>query len=162
MVQTPNLGGVKKGLKKAIDQWSAAYAVEQPPEEPDTETESSENAPDQGGVSSSTTRPALASDGISFDVPKGRKLSERIRRSLKKIHYNLGHPAKADLIRFLKLGGVTVEVLETVEWIKCLICEHAKHPKTHRIASIPLLQVVFGDEVQLDCFKIHDASGISY
>ena len=90
----PQLRWSEKGLKKAIDQWSAAYAVEQPPEEPDAEMESSENAPDQGGVSSSTTRPTLASDGISFDVPKGRKLSEPIRRSLKKIHCNLGHPSK--------------------------------------------------------------------
>ena len=35
-------------------------------------------------------------------------------------------------------------------------------PKTHRGASIPPSHVVFGDEVQLDCFKVHDSRGVGH
>ena len=104
----------------------------------------------------------LSADGITFSVPKGRKLGEPIKMALKKVHTNLGHPSKSDLKRFLKLGGVTGEILEAVEWMECITCQHAKKPCVHRTASIPPAQVVFGDEVQLDCFKIHDAKGIGY
>ena len=42
--------------------------------------------------------------------------------------------------------------------MRCLTCAHAKRPSTHRVSSIPPSQITFGDEVQLDCICIHDAS----
>ena len=102
---------------------------------------------------------ALASGAISFDVPPGRRLSEPLRQAICKIHCNLGHPSKANMFRFFKLGGVTGEVLEALEWMRCITCSHGTKPKTHRNVSMPPRQVVFGDEVQLDCFKSHDARG---
>lgn len=159
----------EKSLKKAIDRWNAVFAVQSSanPEDPDEPMPSvqlgdgeSGNAAEGGlPVRRSTPGKSLAAGGIRFEVPPGRKLSDPVRQSLCKIHCNLGHPSKADMLRFLKLGGVTGEVLEAIEWMKCITCSHARRPSTHRNVSMPPHQVVFGDEVQLDCFKAHDATG---
>ena len=101
----------------------------------------------------------LGADGISFRLPPGRKLAEPVQQALKKVHCSLGHPSHKDLSRFLKLGGAKGEVLEAVNWMECLTCQHGRKPVTHRTASIPPAQVVFGDEVQMDCFQIHDSAG---
>ena len=158
-------------LKKALSSWNGVFAVQNSanPEDPDADMPPAQSG-DSGtsgagleqrrGISPMASGSgALASGGIYFPVPPGRKLSEPVRQAICKIHCNLGHPSQADMLRFLKLGGVTGEVLEAVEWMKCITCSHGSKPKTHRNVSMPPHQVVFGDEVQLDCFKSHDASG---
>ena len=162
-------GGPKEGLrwnekqlKNAIDRWSAVYVAENQPLQ-DLDAASIEGQPSRSVADDAMTggsaqvEKKLHGDGISFKVPPGRKLSEPVKQALKRIHCNLGHPSKADLERFLKLGGVTGEILEALNWMECVTCAHGTKPKTHRNASIPPSQVVFGDEVQLDLFKIHDA-----
>ena len=62
-----------------------------------------------------------------------------------------------DLYRFLKLGGAKQEALDAVGWLRCVACAHSSKPATHRTCSIPPSQLVFGDEIQLDCIQIHDA-----
>lgn len=159
----------EKSLKKALDRWNAVFAVDVAPPVQDVqpmETSGPSEEPGAGravdgagAVEAEGQAVSLGTGGITFSVPRGRKLSEPIKQSLKKLHCNLGHPSKADLKRFLKLGGVTGEILEAVDWLECITCQHARKPKSHRVASIPPSQVVFGDEVQLDCFKIHDSRG---
>ena len=107
-------------------------------------------------------RSSLAHDGIRFEVPRGRKLRAEIREGLKKAHCNLGHPSKKDLQRFLRLGGAKQEVIEAVDWMRCLSCAHSSRPKTHRATSIPPCSVTFGDEVHLDCICAHDSGGESH
>ena len=102
-------------------------------------------------------RSGLESDGITFEIPTGRRLNASVQQALKRIHCNLGHPSRADMQRFLKLGGAKQEVLEAFNWMKCLSCAHSARNSTHRAANIPPRQLVFGDEVQLDCFQVHDA-----
>ncbi|CAE7195067.1 RE1 [Symbiodinium sp. CCMP2592] len=103
-------------------------------------------------------RAKLASGGITFEVPAGRRLSEAIRHGLIKAHCNLGHPSKEDFARFLKLGGARKEVVEAVSWMRCVTCAHARRPSTHRTTNMPPCQLEFGDEVQLDCLCIRDAN----
>ena len=91
-------------------------------------------------------RTGLESDGIMFEIPPGRRLESSVQQALKRVHCNLGHPSKADMERFLKLGGAKQEVLEALSWMKCISCAHAQRPATHRAANIPPCQLVFGDE----------------
>ena len=44
-------------------------------------------------------------DGISFEIPPGRKLDPGARSVLRKLHSNLGHPSTKDLQRFMRNGG---------------------------------------------------------
>ena len=73
-------------------------------------------------------RVPLSSEGVSFEVPPGRRVSEAVRRGLVKAHCNLGHPSVADLQRLLKLGGAKQEVIEAAGWMKCMTCAHGRQP----------------------------------
>ena len=112
---------------------------------------------EQPAASDPTSESRLSSEGISFEVPDGRRVSDAVKSGLIKAHCNLGHPSVADLQRFLKLGGAKKEVIEAAGWMKCMTCAHSRRPATNRVSSIPPCQITFGDEVQLDCFCIHDA-----
>ena len=158
----------EKQLKRAIEKWNAVYVGASAPSQdslgapqPANEGPSADGTGEETGameIDEGADR-GLSKEGIRFLVPKGRKLSEPVKQALKRIHCNLGHPSRADSERFLKLGGVSGEVVEAVGWMECLTCAHKMKPRTHRNASMPPSQVVFGDEVQLDCFKSHDAGG---
>ena len=152
---------VMRELKKwhAVHAVGAGSATDQPM--PATLEDHGEHAsvPEQ---SQEPIRTGLSSDGISFDVPAGRKLDESVKQGLRKAHCNLGHPSRDDLARFLKLGGAKQEVIEAVGWLRCIACAHSNKPKAHRNASIPPSQVVFGDEIQVDCICVHDASKQSH
>ena len=158
----------EKQLKRALEKWNAVYVGASAPSQdslgapqPANEGPSADGTGEETGameIDEGADR-ELSKEGIRFLVPKGRKLSEPVKQALKRIHCNLGHPSRADLERFLKLGGVSGEVVEAVGWMECLTCAHKMKPRTHRNASMPPSQVVFGDEVQLDCFKSHDAGG---
>ena len=169
----------EKNARKALERWSAVFVTDHPvgdgqssdvpmiePLEDSRMEPNSSGQPggvqDEAGVRERRMRPGLSSDGISFEVPAGRKLSEGIKQGLRKAHCNLGHPSRAGLERFLRLGGAKQEVIEAVSWMKCISCAHSMRPATHRAASIPPSSVTFGDEVQLDCVCIHDSSGESH
>ena len=160
----------EKNISKALSRWSSVFAVgssaredpttDQPMSEPledtDGDEELIEDSPmDEDGAG---LRTGLAHDGISFDIPPGRRLSAEVREGLKKAHCNLGHPSCQDLQRFLKLGGAKQEVVEAVSWMRCVACAHSSKPKAHRTTSIPPCAITFGDEVHLDCFCIHDST----
>ncbi len=135
----------EKHLKHAIDRWNAVYVGENQPLQ-DLDATSIEGQPSgsvaDGAMTGGGNKVAkkLNGDGISFNVPRGRKLSEPVKQALKRIHCNLGHPSKADLERFLKLGGVTGESLEALNWMECVTCAHGLKPKTHRNAVYPHLK----------------------
>ena len=169
----------ERTASKALARWSVVFAadqpsgngqssdapmippVEDPKAEDDVEMPLSAQQPGEG-VAEHRLRSGLSSDGISFEVPQGRKLSEGIKQGLRKAHCNLGHPSKSDLERFLRLGGAKQEVIEAVSWMRCVSCAHSMRPTTHRAASVPPSSVTFADEVQLDCICIHDNVGDSH
>ena len=143
----------EKCLKQTIDRFHATFMTHQSPEDPSGSGQlpgsGASGSQENSGLASSgapigdpsAQRPGqvsvLASDGISFKVPPGRKLSEPVKQALKKVHCSLGHPSKEDLKRFLKLGGVKGEVLDAVGWMECIACQHHRKPVSHRTASIP-------------------------
>ncbi|CAE6970895.1 RE1 [Symbiodinium sp. CCMP2592] len=163
----------EKNILRALKQWNVVYAQgdemsdddgdeEMIPDPQEPRSEQTEAAGEEQARGSQEpnqrVRPKLASGGITFEVPAGRRLSEAIRHGLIKAHCNLGHPSKEDLARFLKLGGARKEVVEAVNWMKCVTCAHARRPSTHRTTNMPPCQLEFGDEVQLDCLCIRDAN----
>ena len=174
-----DLRWTEKTASKALARWSVIFTTDQPHEPGQSSDTPMPNPledrqvvgegqiakPSSGeldGAHEHRLRSGLSSDGISFEVPPGRKLSEGIRQGLRKAHCNLGHPSKADLERFLKLGGAKQEVIEAVSWMKCVSCAHSMRPASHRAASIPPSNITFGDEIQLDCICVHDYHGDSH
>ena len=173
-----DLRWTEKTARRALERWSVVFAADHPVggdqssdapmidalEDPQGEPNSSGQTggvQDGARVREHRMRSGLSSDGISFEVPPGRKLSEGIKQGLRKAHCNLGHPSRADLERFLRLGGAKQEVIEAVSWMRCVSCAHSMRPATHRAASVPPSSVTFGDEVQLDCICVHESTGES-
>ena len=140
-----DLRWTEKAARRALERWRAVFVTDHrigggqssdapmidSLEDPRVETNSSEKLEgmqDGAGVREHQLRSGLSSDGISFEVPTGRKLSEGIKQGLRKAHCNLGHPSRADLERFLKLGGAKQEVIEAVSWMRCVSCAHSMRP----------------------------------
>ena len=162
----------EKTVAKALKRWHAVFAQEDgemesdgdeemipDPQEPNPsgDRRSRDAVVEQPAPPIQSVRSGLSSEGVSFEVPPGRRVSDAVKRGLVKAHCNLGHPSVADLQRFLKLGGARQEVVEAAGWMKCMTCAHGRQPATRRVSSIPPCQVTFGDEVQLDCICIHDS-----
>ena len=143
----------KKHVEKKLNQWSSCLAVENPvPEEQDV---GMGEAPDQPPI-------VLNEDGISFEVPRGRRLDDETKRALRKLHINLGHPSGRDFERYLRLGGAKQELVEASSWLKCMTCQHAKRPRLHRSVNPPPSNMVFGDEICVDCIQVHDAGQVGH
>ena len=158
-----DLRWTEKTARRALAKWSVVFATDHPVggdqssdvpmidslQDSRMEPNSSQQPggmPEDAGLREHHMRSGLSSDGISFEIPSGRKLSEGIKQGLRKAHCNLGHPSRADLERFLRLGGAKQEVIEAVSWMRCVSCAHSMRPATHRAASIPPSSVTFGDE----------------
>ncbi|CAE7294476.1 RE1 [Symbiodinium natans] len=168
----------EKNVAKALKRWHAVFAQEgeieddgqsdeemiphsEEPRDTDMGNPGDENV-ERSVPPTEQVKSRLSTEGIAFEVPSGKHLSEGVREGLIKAHCNLGHPSPSDLERFLKLGGARQDVVEAVRWMKCLTCAHSRRPSTHRVSSIPPCQVTFGDEVQLDCICIHDSNKESF
>eukprot|EP00439_Symbiodinium_sp_Y106_P014302 s656_g2.t1 len=154
----------ERTIAKALKRWNVVFVQG---DEGHVNSDSDEEMiPDmdveQPAASTQPVKSRLSSEGISFEVPDGRRVSDAVKSGLIKAHCNLGHPSVADLQRFLKLGGAKKEVIEAAGWMKCMTCAHSRRPATNRVSSIPPCQITFGDEVQLDCFCIHDADKKSH
>ena len=101
-------------------------------------------------------------EGITFDIPKGRKLESTTKSLLRKLHCNLGHPSKVDLQRFMRNAGAKQELVEAAGWIECSACAKTQRPRLHRTTRIPPSDLQFNDEVLVDCFHLKDAKKKGY
>ena len=168
----------EKNVAKALKRWHAVFAQEgeieddeqsdeemiphsEEPRDTDMRNPGDENV-ERSVPPTEQVKSRLSTEGVAFEVPPGKHLSEGVREGLIKAHCNLGHPSPSDLERLLKLGGARQDVVEAVRWMKCLTCAHSRRPSTHRVSSIPPCQVTFGDEVQLDCICVHDSNKESF
>ena len=101
-------------------------------------------------------------DGISFVIPKDRKLDDAMKSVLRKVHCNLGHPSMLDLKRFLRKAGAKQELVEAVGWIRCSSCASSQRPRVHRSTRIPPHDLQFNDQLMLDCFHCKDCHNDGY
>jgi hypothetical protein len=117
------------------------------------------NNDDTDPAQAGSTQSKLPPEGITFAVPKDRKLEPALTSMIRRLHVNLCHPSNKELQRFCKLGGATKEVQDAVGWIRCSSCAHCNKPRAHRPARLPPADLQFGDEVLLDCFYNVDVAG---
>ncbi len=80
---------------------------------------------------------------------------------LRRLHQNLAHPSKEDLVRNLKWGGATAEVIEAAKSMKCASC--AKEQRTKAVRPGRLAEVGdFNSSIALDFLHIRDANKKGY
>ena len=104
----------------------------------------------------------IPEDGVSFLVPKGKKLDKTTRSLLRRIHCNLGHPSAKDLQRFMQAAGVRQELIEAGSWLRCSSCAQSQRPRLHRSTRLPPHDLQFNDQVMVDCFYLKDSRGEGY
>ena len=70
--------------------------------------------------------------------PGNGSITEDEKKAVMKLHKGVGHPQKAEFIRFMRAARVKNEV---VRWaareFRCDVCEAQAHPKAARLATIP-------------------------
>ncbi|CAE7610734.1 RE2 [Symbiodinium sp. CCMP2592] len=92
--------------------------------------------------------------GITFD----KKVPKDVAAALRRLHQNLGHPAREDLVRHLHLAGADKDVIKAAKSLSCSTCARAKGPKSARPAAEPKL-LEFGDVVGVDMMYDYDIDG---
>ena len=103
------------------------------------------------------------SDGMSF--PGLEKISSEIKRAVKRLHKNMGHPHASELKKLLSLNGVRNQAIFTaIDKLHCDSCARTKPLPRPNPAGIPSNQgfMQFGDVVQMDIFYTRDLTGKNY
>ena len=101
---------------------------------------------------SPTMVPNLPTDidypGLSSEVP------QEVRSSVARLHLNLGHPSRQELLRLLAYEGNLPDVVyECARKLRCATCERLKPKQAPRPSGQPSMVVgQFGDELQMDVF----------
>ncbi|CAK9010797.1 unnamed protein product [Durusdinium trenchii] len=136
----------------------AAFSMLTRPEQLRTETTSPATpAPDADRA----IIPGLTTD-ISFSGVDG--VDQHVKRSLARLHLNLGHPSTQELMRLLAhQGRIPATVIKAVQGMSCSTCQRLKPPQEPRPTSMPsLVAGQFGDELQADVFYCRLLDGTSF
>ena len=89
------------------------------------------------------------------------KVSPDLRKCLRDLHVNFGHPTNVTLQRILRRQGAKQEAIRAVDFLSCDTCGDTlrrKRPKPVRLPS----KYVFNAHLQLDVFYAKDASGTNF
>lgn len=74
--------------------------------------------------------------------------------TLRRIHQNLGHPPQRELVRRLRLGGASDNIIRAAEQLSCRTCEKSAKAKsakvTHPAAALDFNKVVAVDVIWVD------------
>ena len=89
-------------------------------------------------------------------LPTGHGINIDTRRTVARLHLNLGHPSPQELIRMVAYyGGAPSAVTTCIQHLHCATCERLKSPQQPRPATMPkFIAGQFGDEVQGDIFYL--------
>ena len=92
----------------------------------------------------------VGADAITFaaNVPKN------LARTLRRVHQNLGHPRREDLVRHLRLAGATEQALKAAQSLACQTCRRHVHPPPRRPGKI-VRPLDFNQEVGLDIIYLY-------
>ncbi|CAE6950397.1 GIP [Symbiodinium sp. CCMP2592] len=92
-------------------------------------------------------------DGSAISFEDG--VSPLIQSSLRRLHQNLGHPKKDDLVRHLRLAGCEEAVLKAAKGMRCQVCDSTSGPRIARPSATPRMYD-FNDCVGVDLLRHHD------
>ena len=104
--------------------------------------------PEGAMVAKETEQPIVQSGGAEDITFKG-PIKAVVAGALKRLHQNLGHPPRRELVRHLRLGGASQDMVEGAERLECKTCAHCAQPKPHRVAK-PAALLDFNEAVALD------------
>ena len=77
-------------------------------------------------------------DDQRVERPEAYEVTQAEKDAVMKLHRNVGHPQKAEFIRFMRAGGVRAEVVRwAAKEFECDVCKSKQQPKAARPASIP-------------------------
>eukprot|EP00435_Cladocopium_sp_Y103_P018800 s2487_g4.t1 len=66
------------------------------------------------------------------------QITEQEQQAVMKLHRNVGHPQRAEFLRFMRAGKLRPEVIRwTSKHFRCDVCESKAHPKAARPATLP-------------------------
>ena len=89
------------------------------------------------------------------------RIPESMRRSIARLHCNLGHPVEEELLRNLSFAGASKDALLCVKSLRCAVClRHRSKRATLRPAKHVVMRV-FNDLVWLDIFYAEDSTMIA-
>ena len=66
-----------------------------------------------------------------------RATEAEIQAAVERLHVNLGHPSREDLVRVLRSGGGAEKALEFARKFRCSTCDESKGPRVQRPAKMP-------------------------
>ena len=83
-------------------------------------------------------------------------MSLEVKRTVARLHLNLGHPTQQELMRMVAYyGGAPANVMTAIQHLKCSTCERLRSPQAPRPATMPKFTAgQFGDEIQGDIFYV--------
>ena len=90
-----------------------------------------------------------------------RRLPQRTRIAIRRLHRQFGHPTPQTLRAILKAGKAPAELIESARLVRCTVCEDAKpRPREHPVG--PKLQFEFNACVGMDVAEARDNAGNTY
>ncbi|CAE7615546.1 GIP [Symbiodinium sp. CCMP2592] len=110
-------------------------------------------------ASSSVKAKEQRHDGSAITFEAG--VSPIIQSSLRRLHQNLGHPRREDLVRHLRLAGCEDAVLKAAKGMKCEVCASCSGPRIARPSAVPRMYD-FNDCVGADLLHHHDIDDVRH
>ena len=90
-----------------------------------------------------------------------RRLPQRTRIAIRRLHRQCGHPTPQTLRAILKAGKAPAELVESARLVRCTVCEDAKpRPREHPVG--PKFQFEFNACVGMDVAEARDDGGNTY
>ena len=102
--------------------------------------------------------------GIEFDIPDKfhSRASKSLLDSVRRLHFNSGHPPNAELERIVRLAGGSDVAQAAVRGIRCSICKKAAPPKPHKPGRVRDNIRQFNDTVLVDLGYVKDSDGVTH
>ena len=99
--------------------------------------------------------------GIEFDIPPEMhaKIPKSLLSSIRRLHFNSGHPPNDELERIVRLSGGSELARAAVKGIKCTVCRKAAPTRTPKPAKAKMNIGQFNDTVQIDLGYEKDSEG---
>ena len=92
-----------------------------------------------------------------------RKLPQRTRIAIRRLHKQFGHPTPQTLKNILKAGKASPELQEAARLVRCQECEDtAQKPRNHPVGGGSSFTYDFNEMISFDALEIRDHAGQKY
>ena len=132
-----------------------------PSDEPQPEVR--EDLPDPQGEAVPLPEPRVSSthDEIAFEDLSQARCPLDIRRTVARVHINLGHPSREDLVRHLQAAGAPTTAVIGPRVFDAQSARGTR-PVKPRPSDIPLSPHSFGEKLLCDVFYMVDSAGTNF